>query len=90
MVRRHTAHHAADAVGNAWVWALLAVSAGLIAWQGTYGLPVGWELDELNAADAFAGLHQAFSNGWHGLYSPIYYYVIGLLTRATAPSGWPV
>ena len=79
-VRRHTAQRATDPAGNLWLWRLLAVAAALMAWQATYGLPVGWELDELNAADAFAGLHQAFSNGWHGLYSPIYYYVIGVLS----------
>ena len=80
MVRRHTAQHAADPAGNAWLWGLLTLAAGLIAWQGTYGLPVGWELDELHAEDVIPGLHQAFSNGWHGLYSPIYYYVLGALS----------
>ena len=79
-VRRHTAGMAADPAGNRWLWRLLALAAALMAGQATYGLPVGWELDELNAADAFAGLHQRFANGWHGLYSPIYYYVIGVLS----------
>ena len=80
MVRRHTARHADDAAGNAWLWRLLALSAALLVWQGTYGLPVGWELDELYAGDVIPGLQQAFSNGWHGLYSPIYYYVLGALS----------
>lgn len=80
MVRRHTARHAADAAGNMWLWRLLALSAALLVWQGTYGLPVGWELDELHPRDVIPGLHQAFSHGWHGLYSPIYYYVLGALS----------
>lgn len=80
LVRRHTAQHAADPAGNRWLWTLLALASALMAWQATYGLPVGWDLDELNPADAIAGLHQRFSNGWHGLYSPIYYYVIGALS----------
>ncbi len=80
MVRRHTARHAADPAANRWLWRLLALSAGLIAWQGTYGLPGGWDVDELNAVDAIAGLHRAFSNGWHGLYAPMYYYLLGVLS----------
>ncbi len=80
MVRRHTARHAADAVANVWLWRLLALSAALMAWQGTYGLPVGWELDELHPGDVMHGLYRAFSNGWHGLYAPLYYYVLGALS----------
>ena len=80
MVRRHTARHAADPAVNAWLWRLLALSTALLVWQGRYGLPVGWELDELHVGEVIPGLHHAFSNGWHGLYSPIYYYVLGALS----------
>lgn len=79
-VRRHTAALAADADSNRWLWRLLAMAAVLIVWQGTYGLPTGWELDELRPGEVMPGLDRRFSNGWNALYPPGYYYVLGLLS----------
>lgn len=71
---------AADAAIDTWLWRLLALSTALIVWQGHYGLPTGWELDELRPWHVMPGLDQRFSNGWNALYPPGYYYVLGLLS----------
>lgn len=79
-VRRHTASLAVEADTNRWLWRLLIMAAVLIVWQGTYGLPTGWELDELRPAHVMPGLDRRFANGWNALYPPGYYYVLGLLS----------
>jgi hypothetical protein len=61
--------------------ALLAGAAILFLLGITWGLPSwrGWAGDEIRPNQVAAGLHRAFSGGWHTKYPPFHYYILALL-----------
>lgn len=73
-----------DAVrGRGGLW-LLAIVALLVPGL-TWGWPGGrWAADEVGATRVLAGLEVGWSGGWHELYPPLHYYVLGLLASPVA------
>lgn len=62
---------------------LIGIGWGLPSWRG-------WAGDEIRPNQVAAGLHRAFSGGWHTKYPPLHFYVLALVQtplRALAGMG---
>jgi 4-amino-4-deoxy-L-arabinose transferase-like glycosyltransferase len=63
-------------------WLALLVGAAVLFLLGiTWGLPSwrGWAGDEIRPNQVAAGLHRAFSGGWHTKYPPFHFYLLALV-----------
>ncbi len=72
---------------------LALLTFGLAAWGIEWGLPAfyGWAPDELQPIDVIDAVRAGFIHGWHDLYPPLHYYIVGVPTTLVllgAHAGW--
>lgn len=59
-------------LGGAAILFLIGIGWGLPSWRG-------WAGDEIRPNQVAAGVHRAFSGGWHTKYPPFHFYVLALV-----------
>jgi hypothetical protein len=78
-VVRHCRRRASESRANAGLWGLLAGSLALNVCGIWWGLPQfwSWAPDEVLTAYIFDALRLGFGGGWHGIYPPVQFYLLG-------------
>jgi hypothetical protein len=79
-----------EPLGDRWLHAVLLVSAVLNAVGIWWGLNWRWASDEILPSHVLRGIEALFSNGWHGPYPPVQYYVLAVTYLPFLAAEWLV